>query len=100
MEEWLTAYQSWLKLLTTAVSCNTPKVNQFLNVEAAKTWNYFWQNIRFSVGVMIMELLDWLGSTLFGKNLENFVEDETLKQTQKMFESYGFKPINENTYIG
>ena len=33
-----------------------------------------------------------------GKSFETFVKDETIKNTHKMFESYGFKPINEQTY--
>jgi hypothetical protein len=45
-----------------------------------------------------MELADWFMQLVSGRSLESYVEDETLKKTQKMFESYGFKPINEQTY--
>lgn len=41
-----------------------------------------------------MHLIDWILQFWFGKNLETFVEDETIKKTQEMFKNYGFKPIS------
>ncbi len=42
----------------------------------------------------MMELVDWIFEFFSGKKFETYVEDETLKKTHKMFESYGFKPIS------
>ena len=44
--------------------------------------------------VWAMEWADWFMQRILGKNLENYVEDETAKNSQKMFERYGFKPLN------
>ena len=45
-----------------------------------------------------MEWADWLMQRVLGKNLENYVEDATVKNAQEMFQQYGFKPLNEKTY--
>ena len=47
-----------------------------------------------------MELIDWLFHMFSGRSLETYIEDETLKNTEKMFKHYGFKPISEETYRG
>lgn len=50
--------------------------------------------MKFTVGVWIMEALDWFYQAFSGKTLDTYIEDETLKKTEKMFQSYGFKPIS------
>jgi len=41
-----------------------------------------------------MELIDWFLEVFSGRSLETYIEDETLKNTEKMFKQYGFKPIS------
>jgi hypothetical protein len=65
-----------------------------LSLEIKRGVQYYYESFKFNVGVWIMEIIDWFMQLVSGRSFENYVEDETLKKTHQMFQSYGFKPIN------
>lgn len=42
----------------------------------------------------MLEVTNWFVKKFSGRSIEEHIEDEGIKETEKVFVKYGFKPLN------
>lgn len=53
-----------------------------------------WSSVRFTITVWLLQFIDWFWKLVGLKSVDEYIEDESIRQSREMFEKYGFKPID------